>query len=211
MKRTISWSTAKGSSVLNKDKDRIVRLAINGSTMTSIAIEFGVVTSHVINKLREWGVYDRKIKCGLVECDIKFEFKPGKICCCRKHIKRLNHRDIKDNIFVSCKLPECDERVLKAKKMFCCRSHSEAHSKRKRTGFYDRLRNKSPACFVCGEWRTVDEHHIRHHKGKSDKEGPVAWICPTHHLAIHRRLAYIDEKTMIYHWLDQKILDNLDD
>jgi len=148
-----------------------------------------------------------------------FPWKPVKLACCRKHIKRYNARGKSPGELLPCCLPECDELVLVPNRVdgqlwWCCRKHGNAHYKRIETGFYDRLRDPGYRCAgrnpngrPCSERYCIDEHHTVFKNGTSHKKGPVITLCPTHHMALHRGLAIYDERG--YRWIVRGILDGL--
>lgn len=206
------WSTKKGKSSLNQHRSRIKWLLKMGFPQREIAEVVGTTRGNLarwlkVNKLRISDHSHPVVKCALIECEETFPFKKGKICCCRQHIKRFNGRKNNPASFIECGLPECHKTILNTKRKFCSKQHGDLHSKRHQTGFYERLKSKSPCCEVCGEWRVLDEHHIEFFKGKSNKQSKTVWLCPTHHLAMHRRLAVYDENG--FSWKDKEIVTGL--
>jgi hypothetical protein len=201
------WCTAAGASILNSHREEILAAVRRRESLPTIAKAHGSSHTNLLRWLRTTGIYDETVKCLLVECEVTFPFKPGKLCCCRKHVKRLNGRGNNPAAFVECALPECRELVLNTKKRFCGAPHATTHYKREETGFYARLQVHTPACEVCGEWRVLDEHHVEFTPKGSNKRSKTVWLCPTHHLAMHRRLAVYDEGG--FRWVDSTILVGL--
>lgn len=74
--------------------------------------------------------------------------------------------------------------------------------------FYRRvLGTADHACVVCGERVILDEHHIEFSNGRSNKESKTVWLCPTHHMAIHRGFSRFDEGVFV--WVVDDIRDGL--
>lgn len=202
-----TWVTTKGYSFLDIHEDEILARVDAGEPLDRIAPDFATSSTNLgkwVKKRRG----NQMVKCILGECDKTFPFRPGKLACCRKHIKRYNARGKVAVYKVECGMPECSVEITNPRRKYCSKSHRDRHLNRKRLGYYERLQRKDPRCVVCGEWRLVDEHHIHHEGGKSDKEGPVTWLCPTHHLAIHRGFAVFDEGGG-FKWITRSILAGL--
>jgi len=45
----------------------------------------------------------------------------------------------------------------------------------------------------CKEKIILDEHHIEFSGNHSNKKSKTVWICPTHHMAVHRGYAKIEQ------------------
>jgi hypothetical protein len=53
-------------------------------------------------------------------------------------------------------------------------------------------------CLVCDERYVLDEHHIEFRGTKSNKQSKTVWLCPTHHMAIHRGFARFDGERYVF-------------
>ena len=201
------WGTKAGSSFLNQYRDDIVAAVRRGESIPALAEHYGTAHTNMLKWLQTTELYKEDVKCALVECEVRFPFKPGKLCCSRKHIKRFNARKNNPAAMIECSLPECNRLVLNTKKLFCNKDQATCHYRRIERGFYKRLQSRKPACEVCGEWRVLDEHHVEFGRRGSNKQSRTVWLCPTHHLAMHRRLATYDENG--FRWVDEDIVIGL--
>jgi len=148
--------------------------------------------------------------CELPECQKRFQSTRQKHkCCCRKHLKRLStRRDLGLHVSIlPCAIPECTNTVVYvhpekkptlmplrkgAGKRFCCEKHSNLAHTRRKTGWYRRLLDRKVKCMVpnCRERLILDEHH-EEFSYRSNKASRKHYLCPTHHMAIHRGFAEI--------------------
>jgi len=219
-----TWVTAKGYSILNEDREEIIRRVLTRETLESIASDYDTTYTNLYRWLgKETDVFERELTCVLVECDNTFPFKGRQLACCRKHIKRYCARGGLGE-FLPCCLPECEELVLvpnrNSGKLWWCdrngnnRHHSEIHYKRVETGFYERLLSDYQRCVGnlisgerCAEHVCIDVHHTVFTNKGSDKSSPEIFLCPTHHQAIHRGMAVYEEGE--YRWIVGEILEGL--
>lgn len=148
--------------------------------------------------------------CALPECGKLFVPKRKARCCTRKHGKLLSERKRQGliTIHIVCALPECSNTFWTSHhsgqkpgmkinkkgrhyKIFCCAYHGDLHTRRRHNGVYLRVRGEGPVCCApnCNERIALDEHHIEFGSKGSNKKSKVVWLCPTHHMYIHRRYA----------------------
>lgn len=154
-------------------------------------------------------------RCELLECGKLFRAKrPDRRTCCRKHNQRLLERERKGltAALLPCALPGCTQQILWLYKgrrpnillasgegrRFCCRQHAAMAATRRKRGFYTRLLDTPHKCLApqCDERIIVEEHHNvfkPSRNGGSGKTSKTYWLCPTHHMAIHRSLAVIQQ------------------
>lgn len=182
--------------------EEVRSLREKGLTYRQIAKKYGITPEAVSWRLQSRGLrrWIRQ-KCELPECDVVFKtMNPRRRCCCLSHIKRLGMREergIQAKRTV-CSLPECDKIIWRVgnhrlSRKFCSAVHTGLNSRRWRNGTYLRILGRGKPCVVCGERIIVDEHHIEFSKNKSNKNSKTIWLCPTHHMAIHRGFAKIIE------------------
>lgn len=187
---------------------KALALRQEGYSYAAIGSQLGIAPTTVMNHFNRLNSNKRfKRKCALVECNQEFHtLDPRQTCCCRSHTKRHSNRKIKKICvnFTECALPECSVRVprIGRYRKFCCKKHSALNLRRwgrKHKGqrskyeFYFRLLGFGTPCQVCGEKYVVDEHHVHYSGNRSDKSSTTVYLCPTHHMAIHRGFAIIDD------------------
>lgn len=176
------------------------KMYVEGYCFAEIARVVGGTKERVANWFNK-GLIKRTSRktrtCAIVECRKVFVPRTSyQVCCSRLCGKRFCARRNAGVVVssVCCALPECQKVVFNARsRRFCCKKHAELHRMRTVKGVYSRLLKRRPCCCVCGEWRVVDEHHLRHTNingvHRSDKKSRTVWLCPTHHMMIHRGLA----------------------
>jgi len=214
-----TWVTAKGYSILNADREEIIRRVLTRETLESIASDYDTSYTNLYRWLgKETDVFERELTCVLVECDNTFPFKGRQLACCRKHIKRYCARGGPGE-FRPCSFPECDEPVLVPtpnpdRLWWCGKRHSDIHHQRAANGFYERLLGATQQCVGrlisgkrCSEHMCIDVHHTVFTKKGSDKSSPEIFLCPTHHQAIHRGMAVYKDGE--YRWIVGEILEGL--
>ena len=160
--------------------------------------------------------------CLLQECGVVFStIDPRQTCCCRSHTKLYCNRKAKETCvdYVECALPECKQMVARIDnryRKFCCKAHHSLNLRRwgrkKNKGvskyeFYKRLLHYGTPCMVWGERYVVDEHHTEYTGNRSNKKSDVVFLCPTHHMAIHRGFAKIENGH--YVWLTESLRKKL--
>lgn len=183
--------------VLSKeDLALTIKMRKDGKSAEQIAKHFGITKRAVQGRLavsiKEKITFIRK--CPF--CNETFETTDiTKLYCSNAHTKRANRK--KQRVILECLLPECSNTFLgiKGTNKFCCKKHGDLHSKRILNGVYDRIVNNSKKCLACDESVILDEHHIEFYndngKVRSNKKSKTIYLCPTHHLAIHRGYAVI--------------------
>jgi hypothetical protein len=185
---------------------------MSGTTTASIAKERGTTKENIQYLFKSRGLsLTISKKCPLPECAKDFQTKdPRQRFCCRKHMKLGFSREYRNAtaIYQLCALPECDKSVwmtytqgrkptLGGKggsgKRYCCSLHSVRQSKRRLNGTYTNIFGHGDRCEApgCKEHVVLDEHHEKFDKMtlKSDKNSKTHWLCPTHHMKIHRNYA----------------------
>jgi len=194
-----------------------------GETVREIADQYGTRPTNIGNLIRKYTgkspeeFYPNKV-CALPECGVEFRGSIWRKYCCKTHSRRASSRATKKYslVQVPCLLPECDALVWTTKKdglaqrKACCRNHGELHSRRIRTGVYTRIQGKGPSCEVCGN-HLVDEHHEEWNPitRKSNKSSRIHYLCPTHHMMIHRSMAEYREGQYVE--LETEILDKFEE
>jgi len=188
------------------------KLRSEGWAFSRLGHYFGVSPTTVHSRIRNADRYFTR-NCALPECGQPFKtLDPRQTYCRKKHAKLAGSRalsgiEIKKK---ACALPECHNEIWCFKQAaYCCSDHADLDWRRwrkqqKGQGLYRRLLFRNPHCFVCGEWAVVDEHHVAFSKNKSDKAGITVWLCPTHHMLIHRGLAVIEPNgryKRLDHWI----------
>lgn len=178
----------------------MVRLREEGWSTGDLGRKYGITKEAAAHRLKLAGKNTWVTKrCDLPECQKEFKTQNiRKRYCCRQHTKRGSERErqgLKAKK-MQCKLPECSEGfwAVAGHKKFCCKDHGDLHTRRIEKGIYKRILGKSSlVCTApgCGERIILDEHHIEMHKNKSNKDGPTIWLCPTHHMAVHRSAAIV--------------------
>lgn len=183
--------------------EKVVELRRGGMSIAEISKTLKCAPSMIGFVLKGQTTFRRK--CVLEECQIEFVTSGARQqCCCRKHVKRLINRrrlGLKP-VYVQCALPECQNSFWTVNTACCSVSCAKRDFRRKKNGFYARLLGRGPACHACGERGVVDEHHTgivpgrlaKHataRPNKSNKHGPSIYLCPTHHMKIHRGLAEV--------------------
>ena len=174
------------------DIEDIRRLRKAGLSQNKIAHELGVTRMHVRTAL---GAPKYECACILFECGKKFWSKSISHFCCARHKNRHEGRKGQNVAWVECGLPECRTKLLSVggAKRWCGRIHHALHRRRLlKWGFYSRILGACPQekCLACGESIILDKHHVKY-KRKS-MPGPEVWLCPTHHMAVHRGLAKVE-------------------
>ena len=185
-----------------------------GWSFARLGARFGVSPTTVLHRLNE---SDRLLTrtCRLPECGRTIKtFDPRRVYCTKKHAKLDGARRQKGLLLVKkeCALPECTEQIwaFEAQRKYCCEAHADLDWRRwckhaHGTGVYARMILKSPACRVCGEPVVLDQHHVRFKGHKSDKKSQTFYLCPTHHMLIHRGFARLSIDGR-YERLDAQIL-----
>jgi hypothetical protein len=194
------------------------QLREQGWTYRKIGERFSITPEAVSARLasrgkRQW----IEKKCELPECNVIFKtMNSRRRCCCRKHIRRIEAREVSGwkSEQRECALPECNVLFQVGRrqqmKMCCSSEHMELNSRRlkgKRGGLlYRAVLGLLEPCMVCGEKRVVDEHHI-HFPRSTSKSTKTVHLCPTHHFAIHRGLAHLEDGKFV--WLVDRIREGL--
>lgn len=149
--------------------------------------------------------------CELPECEVVFVTKsPRQRACCKRHVKLLGSREERGatTLLLPCALPECTELVWMTHKAgqkpdfggrggsgkrYCCKEHGEVMYRRRHSGSYARLLLQDAQCAApgCKETLILDQHHEDFAGARSDKDSKTHWLCPTHHMQIHRGFADI--------------------
>lgn len=188
--------------------EKAVTLRKQGWSYARIGRQLAVSPTTVMNHFnRRCSVKSIEKHCLLPECQQLFRtLDPRQVCCCRSHIKRFCNRRLKAICvdFTECALPECKQKIARIGpyRKFCSKKHAALNLRRwgrkhkGQTGkyeFYYRLLGFGQPCAVCGEKYVVDEHHVVHQGNKSDKRSKTIYLCPTHHMAIHRGFAVLTE------------------
>lgn len=93
MPRNPTWNLSAGASVLNEHHDELIALFRGGASTAELSRTFGTGATNIQKWLKAHGEYHRKVKCGLDECAVEFDFRPGKLYCCRLHTKRADTRN----------------------------------------------------------------------------------------------------------------------
>lgn len=150
-------------------------------------------------------------ECVLPECRKPFTTrKPRQRACCRKHVKLAHSREGRGvtTIQQPCALPECDVQVWMTHKAgrkptfgskggsgkrYCTHAHSTLQTRRRQSGVYLNMLGRGARCAAptCRETLILDEHHEEFDRKthKSNKSSRTYWLCPTHHMKIHRGFA----------------------
>lgn len=178
------------------DPHKIKQLINSGKTQFQTAEILGIgrgTVKYWLKKLGETTLH--KKRCALFECGKEFfAINPCALCCCYDHTNRHLKRKGRLVGYKTCGLPECNNHFVSVgdDRKWCCSNHHELHRRRvHKWGFYARIMGFDDArCLACGESVILDAHHCVF-KRKS-REGPKVWLCPTHHMAIHRGLAKIE-------------------
>jgi len=171
----------------------------------------------IISYLRLAGIKPPTVKCAVYECQVKFETFDQRKKCCGNYHNTLYQKRKQDGVVigeVECKLPECRKKFLNVSGRYHCSKFCYSLDHRRwgekpgcKGSYYLNLLGKGPVCDVCGEHRVIDEHHVTFVKNKSDKSSKTVWLCPNHHMMIHRGYAtYVGEK---YTFIDQSIIQDL--
>ena len=191
--------------------DTLLKRHLKGETITALAKELGVSQGRLSQVLQSTrvgsGLNTETRLCVLEECSETFEviFRSNRRYCCRKHAKLDQNRRAggRTVTLMECALPGCRVQVKATHAVgrkpviggpghkFCCKAHSDLHSRRRKSGWYLRLLGRSErACEVCGERLVLDEHHeVWDTKTGSDKSSPSHDLCARHHIMIHRGYA----------------------
>jgi hypothetical protein len=187
-----------------------------GATLTILGQKQGVSAEAIGALFKSRGlVATFETQCELPECRKRFFSKrPDRRTCCRKHNQRLLERERKGltAALLPCALPGCTQQILwlytgkrpnillasGEGRRFCCKQHAAMASTRRKSGYYQRLLDRPNKCFSpqCAEHILVEEHHLEFVTGRnggSNKTSLTCWLCPTHHMAIHRGLAVIQQ------------------
>jgi hypothetical protein len=138
--------------------------------------------------------------------------------CCELHGKRHGARIDAGTVGlftgdIECALPECRKPVPRRGIMirYCSSSCTDKHQKRLDTRealFYRRLLGVvDHVCVACPERLVLDEHHLEFTGTKSNKTSKAVWLCPTHHMAIHRSHARFDGDKFV--WIHEEIREGL--
>ena len=196
------------SAKLHADRTEMVRLKELGWSNTDIAKHLDLSLSSITQGLQKVGWRGVRKVCVLEECGKEFWTRDTRHSfCCRLHTKRHHARVgagvvglFKDE--VECALPECRVKFKRrgTSVVYCCKRHGDLHNRRvEHRGFYDRILHISRlACMVCGERYVLDEHHIEFKGAKSNKQSKTVWLCPTHHMAIHRGFARFEGEKYVH-------------
>ena len=183
-----------------------------GWPLAKIGKQVGIAPETVRDRLAESGFAIQR-RCALPDCERVFSTRDArKVFCCLRHAKLASDRTRHGRVFESreCLMPGCSKKVLGVRgyTVYCCREHGERNARLWRKGVFKRLLSKFPKCLACGEYAVVDKHHVRFAKNKSDKSSQVVYVCPTHHMLIHKGLARISPEGS-YERLDGFIADDL--
>lgn len=178
--------------------EEAARLRAEGNTLAQIGAIQRVTAQEVHRRLKRLRTALPEKVCALPECAVKFwPRRATQLCCSRPHLKRLQMRRRRgvQVQFQQCGLPGCELSVLRRGYFdrFCSRAHADMHRRWIASGLYARLLGLGPRCIACGEPVVLDEHHVEYPGGRSNKEGPVVCLCPTHHMAVHRGVARVDD------------------
>lgn len=174
----------------------IKRLIHAGKTQREVMQILNISRTTVRYWLKKQGETVRHLRsCALFECGKPFtSVLPNKLCCCYTHTNRHLKRNGAKVTIATCALPECGATFLSVggHRSWCCKDHHELHRRRlNKWGFYSRILGVDSAkCLVCDERVVLDSHHTSF-KRKS-RPSPEVWLCPTHHMKIHRGLAKIE-------------------
>lgn len=199
--------------VSDDEVHRLWELRQNGASLSELAKERKTTAENISALFKSRGLPSGITKkCELPECGKIYQARMiTQRACCRKHMKLLSSREDRGSLssLLPCALPECPDYVwmvhqetkpdLKvgetsgSGKRFCCTDHADLHYRRRANGMYLRILNKGPSCIVfeCNERICLDEHHIEHGPNCSNKQSKTVWLCPTHHMYVHRGLAKI--------------------
>lgn len=179
-----------------------------GASLASLGRERGI-TSEAVGYLlhtRGFPIMLEK-RCALFECGKPFKTnRVRQETCCPTHHKLHDSRKangLKADRF-PCAMPECSNEVVRTYagkrpqasghgrcRVYCCKAHSIIMQARRAHGWYRNLLCSDKKCANpdCGETIVLDEHHIEYSKKGSNKKSKTVWLCPTHHMAIHRGYA----------------------
>jgi len=197
--------------VADKVIKRLWERYVKGATLRDLASARGVTPEAISYLFKTRGFKKSALrKCALPECEEMFLPATSRHrCCCRQHVKRLHAREAKGlkRSVVPCALPECNEMVVQMHrgdrpslamrsgegKRFCCRKHADVAHSRRRNGWYKKLLDQRHGCAApgCAERVVIDQHHVEFSGTKSNKKSKTYYLCPTHHMAIHRSTAEI--------------------
>ena len=184
------------------DRNKVLSLWTSGLGPVEIAKRLGIHASNVSRLLRTH-VPPLNKKCEIFECNKTITtYDHRKVACCAYHNTLLQKRkDNKQQVTrKECMLPDCKKVIVTSHgKHFCSKACLSLDTRRwgdKKNGssnFYRKLLGTFPhKCVVCGENRVLDMHHVVFHKNKSDKTSDTVWLCPNHHMMVHRGYAKIE-------------------
>lgn len=176
---------------------KMLEMRKSGKTLESIAKIYDVTPEAISYRLnRTTANIFNEIKCGLFECQNKVIVTSVKRKYCSKKCSRVAISRNANGTNVSyqeCPAPECKKIFLKIgnHRIFCSNKCCDLFSNRIKKGQYERLFDDSKKCFVCDEKLVLDIHHVEYTSKGSDKNSKTIYLCPTHHMYIHRGFAKI--------------------
>ena len=192
--------------------DRFWKMYQQGKSLTEIGKLRGTTSTAVGHMFRTRGYLTGRVRtCVLPECQKEFiTDQDSQVTCCRTHRKRYDARrenGVQAGMF-PCAMPECTNKVLmvfkghrpsmeaklRGSKKYCSHSHCVIMDGRRSKDWFVRLLKNDRRCIApkCKERIVLDEHHTVFGANGSDKTSQTCWLCPTHHMAIHRGYAWIE-------------------
>lgn len=195
----------------------VIRLRQSGWSYQRLGDYFNVSPTTILNRLSGSERLLTRL-CRLPECGRVIKtYDPRRVYCTYRHAKLDGSRRLKGLTLVrkECALPECSKQIwaFQIQRKYCCTDHADLDWRRwkkhaKGKGIYARLLFGTPKCIACGETAVLDEHHVKFTGMKSDPASQRVYLCPTHHMLIHRGLAKLDENG-VYLRLDATIIERL--
>jgi len=194
--------------VPKKELDEVLKMREAGATFADIGRRFGITKEGARHRLRlANGEALLTRTCELPDCDRVFMTTfARKRFCCHKHAKRAaeRYRSGYSPRKIVCALPECSVTFWAGEegsrsRRFCCKAHGARHANRIKKGWYERILGRGKTRCVapgCKESVVLDQHHVQF-EGRDTarpKRGPVVFLCPTHHAAVHRGLAVLTDE-----------------
>lgn len=202
------------------DRAEAIRLRELGWTNPAIAKHLDLSVATVVQGFHKTGWAGLLRRCALEECGKEFRtFRLKGAFCCQLHSKRHLARQAVGTVGlftgdIECALPECRKTAPRQGivRTYCSRKHGDLHQRRldraKSSMFYERVLGAADnACVVCAERLVLDEHHVEYSNGRSNKQSKTVWLCPTHHMAIHRGFARFDGDKFV--WTVEDIREGL--
>ena len=201
----------------NIDTAEASRLRKLGWSYSRIGKRLGVSPTTVLTHLTANARLIERV-CLLPECGHAIRtYNPRRFYCTRSHAKLDGSRKSKGLELVQreCALPECKAKVwaFENTRKYCSQKHADLDWRRWKkhahgTGVYARIIIGKPCCNVCGETAVIDKHHVDFTGNKSSRSSKQVYLCPTHHMLIHRGFARFSAHG-VYERLDSLILDGL--